>query len=155
MVQATVNVTAITANFALVLYADPFGVPSVMAEAQHDANLLTTPSVGRMVGRRFLTPQPLVPNTPYALGLRQLTGVAVSGLQYDVFTPAHFQPNGLGAACYAANSLGGAAFVQQQNALGVSGARRYLIWARVSHLDDGVQTGGGGMIGRSLIAGAA
>lgn len=141
-------------DFALILYSDPLGTPVALATATHDASLMMTTDAYRRVVRRLPVPQTLLPGTDYAIALKLLATGALTLLAYDVHTPTHFKPNGLDETCYAAKSTGGA-FVKSSNANAVLGARRYYIWARLSHVDDGAGAGGGGMrlVGAGGLAG--
>jgi hypothetical protein len=144
---ATVNPTTGAANFALDLYATPLGTPVQMATVAFDANLMSGSNANRLTMGLLATPQTLEPATDYCVGIRQTTATAVSAVMRDVATAAHFKTAGLDATCYAANSTAGGTFVAEN-----SGRRRYLIWTRVSHLDDGVSPGGGG-VGRRMAIG--
>jgi hypothetical protein len=131
-VAASVKQVTNASDMAFVLYGTPLGTPSVLASVSHDANVTGAVNNFRTYFRRFATPQPLTPGTPYALGVRQTTANAVAVTQYDVAEPSHFRASGLDETCYGASSSGGATFTQVN-----AGKRRYAIWAHVSHLDDG------------------
>jgi hypothetical protein len=141
MLAAIVVTGSAAANFALELYSTPLGTPSLVESIACDANVIYTTGSNRWHAKRFATPRTLLANTDYAIGLKQTTATAVTTLQYDVSAAAHFKPNGMGAECYAANSTAAATFAAQN-----SGKRRYLVWARVSALDDGASVGGGGLL---------
>jgi hypothetical protein len=142
MVATTINTVANTADFAVDLYRTPLGTPVQMATTTFDANV--TVLIGsRVAYKRFAVPQVLEADTDYALGLRQTQGVSnVNFFYYEVANTAHWKANTFGPNIYAAHSTAGGTFAVQQ-----SGRRRYLIWARISHLDDGVSPGGGGSRG--------
>lgn len=132
-------------DFALDLWETPLGTPSLVESISFDANILTAASSGGIVLGSLATPRTLTIGTDYVVGVKQTSATAITVIYYDVNTAAHFKPNGMGAECYAANSTAGATFSQQN-----SGKRRYLVWARISALDDGVSAGG---TGRGLIFG--
>jgi hypothetical protein len=117
---------------ALELVETPLGTPVTLASIALDANVMNV-STGRAVVARFATPQTLAANTDYAISLKQTTANTVLSNYWDVPISAnYFKPMGMGAECYAVNSTAGATFVSQN-----SGRRRYLIWMRVSAVDDG------------------
>jgi hypothetical protein len=127
------------ANFALELYSTPLGTPALIESVACDANITAAINAPRMVTVNLTTPRTLAINTDYAMGIQQTTATAVTSRQRDVSAAAHFKPLGGGAECYAATSTAGATFAAAN-----SGKRRYLVWVRISALDDGVSAGGGG-----------
>jgi hypothetical protein len=135
---AVVNPSTNAANFDLSLWNTPLGTPSLVEAITFDANVTPTVGNNRLYMKRLTTPRTLTINTDYAIGVRQTTATAVTVPQYDVSVAAHFKPNGMGAECYAAISTAAATFAAQN-----SGKRRYLVWCRISALDDGVSAGGG------------
>ena len=78
-------------------------------------------------------------NTDYAYGVMQNSASGITIYTYDVGDTSHLQINGLGAGTYAAKSTAGAAFAAQN-----SGKRRMAAWLRVSQVEDGVVSDGGG-----------
>lgn len=122
---------------ALELYSTPLGTPVLIESVAIDQNITGTAAAG-MAFVNLTTPRTLTINTDYLVGIKQTTATALTGRQHDVDSAAHFKPLGMGAECYAADSVAGATFAQQN-----SGKRRYSIWVRVSASDDGVSAGGG------------
>jgi hypothetical protein len=121
------------ANFALELLSTPLGTPTVVDTLAHDANVMGITGAGRLVIRRLPTPRTLVANTAYAISVKQTTANNLNIYYTEVTNAAYFKPISLaGAQCYAANSTAGATFVAVNSTL-----RRYLIWMRISALDDG------------------
>ena len=137
-IAACINVGSGSADFNFELYSAPLGTPSLVESVARDANQMGTSASARLAFAQLTTPRTLTINTDYAVGIKQTTANAVTIQQYDVNAAAHFKPAGMGAECYAAISTAGATFAAQN-----SGKRRYLIWARVCALDDGVGGGGG------------
>jgi hypothetical protein len=121
------------ANFALELLSTPLGTPAVVDTLAHDANVMGITGAGRLVIRRLPTPRTLVANTAYAISVKQTTANALTIYYTEVTNAAYFKPIALaGAQCYAANSTAGATFVAVNSTL-----RRYLVWMRISAVDDG------------------
>lgn len=135
---AVVSVGSGTADFSFDLLSTPLGTPTLIEGIAFDANVTgITSGLQRFVVRRLRTPRTLTVNTDYAIAVRQTTATAITTVYWDVADAAYFKPMGLGANCYAANSTAGATFAAVN-----SGRRRYLIWMRISALDDG---GGGAL----------
>jgi hypothetical protein len=84
------------------------------------------------------SPVTLTAATDYVVGVKQnsATNLTVTGL--DVNAAADLQVGGLDSTCYAALSTAGGAFAATN-----SGKRRFTLFARVSHLDDGAGGSGG------------
>lgn len=134
---ACINVGSGSADFNFELYSDPLGTPTLVESVARDANQMGTSASARLAFAQLTTPRTLTINTDYAMGIKQTTANAITVQQFDVNATSHLKPAGLGAGCYAAISTAGAAFAAQN-----SGKRRYLIWAHVCALDDGVSAGG-------------
>ena len=134
-------------DVALEVVGTPLGTPTILDTVPIDANVMNVSTV-RLIQKRLPASRTLTANTAYAISLKQTTGLAVTGVYFDVANGAYFKPMGMGANCYAANSTGGATFVAQN-----SGLRRYHIWMRLSAVDDG--TGGASAGGGGSVFGAA
>lgn len=124
-------VTTGAADFALDLYETPLGTPSLIEAVAFDGNI-TSSSSGKLYVAPLLTPRTLTLNTDYLVGVRQTSATAVVTRQRDQSNAAYNKPLGMGAECYGATSTAGATFAAIN-----SGKRRYHMWVRVSHLDDG------------------
>lgn len=145
-IAAVINPSSTSADFALELYSTPLGTPSLVESVTQDGAITAT-NASRLVVRRLTTPRTLTIGTDYAVGVKQTSATALTVLQQDVNTATFLKTGGAGTETYAAISTGAATFAQQN-----SGKRRYKIWMRMSHLDDGTTTAGGlmrhpGMIG--------
>ena len=137
-VGAIVNLAGTTTNATLGIWSDPLGTPTELKTVSPDAQAVAVSAI-RSMWRALATPASITRNTDYAVGIKQNSATALTFSAYDVSAAAHFQANGLDANCYAATSTAGAAFSQL-----VSGTRRMVAWVRVSKVDDGTGSGGGG-----------
>ena len=130
-------------DHAVEIYTTPLGTPASAVSVSIDNNQQGSTSA-RMRWVSLPTAYQVAANTAIAVGIRQTTATAVTLIQYDVNTATHLRNLGLtDASCYAATSTAGATFAAAN-----SGKRRYSIWIRVSHLDNGVGVGS-----RSLLTG--
>jgi hypothetical protein len=126
-----------TPPFALELYSSPLATPVLLDSLPHDSHVLASAGL-RFVSKILPVPRSLSANTPYAVAVKQTSATALTITQWDVSNAAYFKPSGMGVNCYAANKTGAGAFVSQN-----SGRRRYLVWMRISAVDDGA--GGGAL----------
>lgn len=124
------------ADFAVVVYGDPSGTPSLLESVSVDANTLSAVNTLQLLQVSFDAPLQLSANTSYVFGVKQTTATAFTTLQHEVSTASYFKVEGMGAESYAVTSNNGAAFTT------VSATQRYRIAARISHLSDGVTAGG-------------
>ena len=127
-----------TTNFDIGLWTDPLGTPLASQTVSIDPQNMSSGSAA-IVMIPFPTEITLNRNTDYAYGVMQNSASGITIYTYDVGDTSHLQINGLGAGTYAAKSTAGAAFAAQN-----SGKRRMAAWLRVSQVEDGVVSDGGG-----------
>lgn len=132
-------------DHAVEIYTTPLGTPASAVSVTIDNNQYGPSATTNRVRHVMLpTAYTFEANTAYAVGVRQTTATAVTLRQADVDTATHLRALGLTeSSCYAATSTAGATFAAAN-----SGKRRYLIWLRISHVDDGTGVGS-----RSLLTG--
>lgn len=139
MLWAILNISSSSADFEMILYSDPLGTPSAIANGTVtvDANQLQATGAIRMA--RFGLPAniSLAANTDYAVAIRPTTANNVSVYHYDVAATTHWKAHSMGANCYKGTRT------NQTGAFSTTTTSRLYAGVRVTGIADDASTGGG------------
>lgn len=139
MLWAIINLSGSSADFEMILYSDPLGTPSAIANGTVtvDANQLQSTGAIRMA--RFGLPAniSLAANTDYAVAIRPTTANNVSVYHYDVAATTHWKAHSMGANCYKGTRT------NQTGAFSTTTTSRLYAGVRVTGIADDASTGGG------------